>query len=282
MLVSVLYSPFTLGVVLVGLALMGQLVARRIAAARKLNKVNDIIGIYLTLVGAIYGIALAFVLTAAWSNQESTRELIDEEAQALGSIAFLARGLPHPDDDYVVLQTNQYASAMQDYEWPSLATGVPSDTLNLVSARLGLRILSFAPTDQRGNALDTELLSAFERLRALRGERRLKAEYRVPDAIWGLLIFGAVITLSLCYMLEVENRRLHLVQTGLVASLLAFALLITWNLQDPFRGVGNLSAEPFNHLADDRFMDEDAWRKLIGEKPDAKVAPHHERRHEGR
>ena len=96
MLNALLDRPLLLGVLLVLAALALQFALRHVAHVRRAPKINEIVGFYLALVGALYGIALAFILTAAWDNQEKARELTDQEAQALASVAFYARALPHP------------------------------------------------------------------------------------------------------------------------------------------------------------------------------------------
>ncbi len=259
------------GLIIVLTALVAQKLVRRVVVSKKIAAVNDVVGIYLDLVGAVYGIALAFIMSAAWGNLEATRGLVDEESQAIGSIAYLARGLPQPYEESVVKQARLYCKSMVDSEWPSLVSRTRSDALDEVSSRLGLCILRFHPSDGRDASLDDHLLDAYEHLRAIRRARRLNANYQIPTPIWILLGLGSGVTIGLCFLLELESATLHYVKTGMVSAFLVTMILVTWDLQNPFRGFNGLSPKPFQRLENDRFLNEDKWNRLRDEPNPVKV-----------
>ncbi|RYX83717.1 DUF4239 domain-containing protein [bacterium] len=254
--------PYLLGVLFVILVMVVQSRFRRTTSKRIPFKGDHILGYYVGLMSSLSGITLAFILSAAWNNHEQTREVTNQEAQVLGSIAFFGRGLPDPLGSKVVQQVQQYAQTAIDDEWPSLARGVYSLKLNQESARLGLTILRYQPSNANNAALRQQLLTAFAQLRVLRGERRLKARYQIPAEIWIFMLFAAFCILISCVMLEIEHQRFHLLQTGLIATFLTLAVVITWDLQTPFEGFSNVTDTPFSRLMDDSFVNESAWQNL--------------------
>jgi len=257
--------PYVVGLVFVVIVLMSQHLSRRVVAKKQAVQGSTILGSYLGLMGSFCGITLAFMLNAAWSNHEQTREVINQEAQMLGSIAYFGRGLPHPFDQNVINQAQRYAQTVIDDEWPSLSKNQQSLKLNHESAKLGLVILHYQPKDAIGNGLRQQLLESFAQLRTLRSERRLKARYQIPHELWVFIIFGAFNILFFCVMLEMDYHRFHLAQTGIIATFLALSLSITWDLQNPFQGFSAVSPAPFTYFQEDSFMNETAWQKLNDE-----------------
>jgi hypothetical protein len=257
--------PYLLGVTFVGLVLILQSLFKRASTNRSPLQGNNILAAYLGLMSSLCGITLAFLLSAAWNNHEQTSEITNQEALTLGSIAFYGRGLPRPFNDEVVAQVRQYAQTVIDDEWPSLAKGQYSPRLNQESARLGILILRYQPTNGRGEGVRQQLMEAFAELRVLRGERRLKAHYHIPVEIWVFIIFGALTILTSCILLEIEFQNFHLAQTGLIAAFLVLSLIIIWDLQSPFEGYSKVEPHSFLRLKDDMFINETAWQKLNSE-----------------
>ena len=97
----------------------------------------------------------------------------------------------------------------------------------MARSQLGRDILSFQPKSPRGSEVDDNILGSYDSLRALSNSRRDKADYRIPPAIWALLIFGGLATIGLCALLDVESRLLHTLQTGLVTAFITMSLLVT-------------------------------------------------------
>lgn len=260
--------PYLLGVVFVVFVLALQKLLKRVTANQRPLQGTSILSSYLSLMTSFCGITLAFLLNAAWSNHEQTRGIVDREAQVLGSIAFIARGLPDPVDDNIVSSARSYAQTTIDDEWPSLARRRHSLKLDQESARLGLSILRYQPTDANRENVRQQLMGAFADLRVLRAERRLKAQYSIPGVIWAFILFSTLSILVSCVLLEIEHQKFHIAQTGLIAAFLALSLVIMWDLQNPFDGFSKVGTTPFSRLQDDMFTNETAWQKLNSESRD--------------
>src|ERR1051326_5286387 len=93
----------------IGAALATLILVRRGPAAEKLRDTNDIAGFYITVVGTIYAVILAFMFFAVWTRYELASDVADQEANALIDIYRLSPGLPGPLARQLQLETWEYA-----------------------------------------------------------------------------------------------------------------------------------------------------------------------------
>lgn len=255
-----LLAPLLIGTATVALVVLAQSLARRIPWVAKATRMNDVVGFYLGIIGVLYAVALTFVMVAAWENQDHARETADKEAQTLGTIGLLARGLPEPYAERLVDHARAYAQTAVDAEWPALGQGRESLRLDEDGAHISLVVMSYAPSDAHGQMLADHLVTACADLKSARRARRLTAGYQVPGAIWVLMVYGGLVTVALCFLFEVEQRGLHHVKTALLATFIVVSLLVTWDLQGPFQGLSNVSPEAFaNLLHNESTLDDSAW-----------------------
>ena len=260
---STLLVPLLIGGATVALIVLAQVVARRIPLLAKATRMNDVVGFYLGIVGVLYAVALTFVMIAAWENQGRARELVDKETVTLGTIGLLARGLPPSDAERLIGYVKAYAQTALGDERRELAQGHVSQRLDLAGSRIWLLVLTRRPKDLRDQILVDHLTTACTDLKATRRARRLTAGYRIPSAIWALMVYGGLATVALCFLFEVDERGLHHAKTALLAAFIVMSLLVTWDFQEPFRGISNVSFEPFEALLrSEPTLNEDVWIPL--------------------
>jgi len=67
----------------------------------------------------------------------------------------------------------------------------------------------------------------------------------LSSSLWALVLIGAVISIAVTWAFHVRNRRMHLVMTALVSSLLGTMVFLLAAMDHPFMGKEAVSSEPF-------------------------------------
>ena len=83
-------------VVFSGLSVLGLYVVRRLVPLEKLKENHEVAGFTFGVVGAFYGLLLAFVIVAAWERFDRANEQVQSEATALISLYRLSKGFADP------------------------------------------------------------------------------------------------------------------------------------------------------------------------------------------
>ncbi|MFD0526943.1 hypothetical protein ACFQ1I_06200 [Kitasatospora arboriphila] len=120
-------STFTLGGVVVGgivvLAVLGSALTRRRYPQTADGTHNDMVGVVLSMFGAIYGVILAFVIVTLWTQLENAETVVAAEATAAAQIVRDAQAFPAADRDRVNHAVDGYVHAVVEQQWPLMRSG---------------------------------------------------------------------------------------------------------------------------------------------------------------
>ena len=67
----------------------------------------------------------------------------------------------------------------------------------------------------------------------------------MPAAMWVVVILGAFISLTACFLFPVDSSRLHYAMVGLLACLMGLVVFLIVSYDAPFRGTHGVDAEPY-------------------------------------
>jgi hypothetical protein len=108
-------------------------------------------------------------------------------------------------------------------------------------------IVSFVPADAREQVIQGEFLRVLNELYSARRTRQLAAQNAIPEVIWGIIILGTVFTIVYSFMFNVEDVRMHMVMTGMVASSMALVVVLVIALDRPFRGELSITTDAYTN-----------------------------------
>src|SRR5665213_3022767 len=92
-------------------------ILRTLFSVKELEKFKDVTGIYVSMIGVLYGVFLAFIVIAIWENYDHVKSNIDNEADALSNIYRDAKGLP-PGTKYSIDScVKKYVTFVVENEW---------------------------------------------------------------------------------------------------------------------------------------------------------------------
>src|ERR1700720_1421653 len=126
-MVYLLFWPVWLQVLFVvvvfsGLSILGLYTVRRLVPVENLKQNHEVAGFTFGVIGAFYGLLLAFVIVAAWERFDRADEKVQGEAMALASLYRLAKAYPQPVQHNLQQAIRAYAQNAIEVEWPRMLT----------------------------------------------------------------------------------------------------------------------------------------------------------------
>ena len=238
----------------VSLAAVGGLeVVRRLVPSEARQKHNDVAGFIYAALGVIYAVLLALVVIAAWEGYERARVTVEDEANALAEIFWMAHWMPQPQGREVQEVARSYAQEVVDKEWPLMEQGrtplmedvqeTPTGWVLIDDLRTKLN--AFEPDTKAEQDLHAEGLDEVQRLADARRMRLVAASESMPPILWVVLIFGGVVTVGFTYLFGLENTWAHRLMVASLAAVIALVLFTIGNLEYPFSGSTHVSPGAF-------------------------------------
>jgi hypothetical protein len=235
-------------------ALAGLEVVQRLVPATSRQRHNDVAGFIYAALGVIYAVLLALVVIAVWEEYEAASETVEQEANALAEIAWLAHRLPEPEGTHIQELARPYAEEVSHKEWPLMEQGeaplmtqveeTPTGWTLIDDIRASLQeVETRNPADEQ---LYAEGLDQVQRLADARRMRLVAAEEGIPAVLWSVLIFGGVAAIGFTYLFGLENTWAHRLMVVTLASVIGLVLFTIGAIEHPFSGGARIGPEAFD------------------------------------
>jgi hypothetical protein len=235
--------------VMVGLAAAGQHAVRRRWPETADGEHNDVAGVALGLIGAVYGIVLAFVIVALYEQSQEANANVRQEATEVAQIYRATRVFPPPVAEEIRRELTAYVETVVGPEWELMADGEFSQQAWDDIDALYVTFQSYEPQTERQSAFYGEAVGKLDELVAARRQRLHFAEDSLPGAFQILILGGAIVLIGFMYFIGIANRRVQMTMTLGIAALIAFNLLLIVLLDHPFSGDIGVSDRPFHEGA---------------------------------
>src|SRR5271163_1680079 len=125
---------------------------RWLVPLERLQKNHEVAGVTFGVLGAFYGLVLAFVIVAAWERFNEANAYALSEATALESLYKLGSAFSEPIRSRIDSAVVAYSHRVIDEEWPQMA----DDTFQggkVGAHELWSVVLAYHPTDSREQML---------------------------------------------------------------------------------------------------------------------------------
>lgn len=230
-----------------GVAVLGQMLVRRRLPELEKHGINDVAGIAIGVLAAVFGIILGFVTVSLYENFTEAQASVEREATELIQLLEDTRSFAPHAADAMQREIRSYIAAVRFSEWERMRDG-KSDP------QIGKRHITDLYHELAVYEPDTMARTAFysdavARLNDVVDARRVRLSYaseELPGAFWLMLVVGTVLLISSLYLLGAAQRRLHTIMVVAVAVLTSFNLLIIVALDHPFSGDIKVSDSPFD------------------------------------
>lgn len=232
-----------------GLTVSGLYLVRSRVSAQRLKDDHDVAGFTFSVVGAFYGVVLAFVIVAVWQRFERANEKAQDESLALSNLYNLSRGFDEPERGELQQALHTYTTKVLEREWTQMSENSYRLTMEDENALWQL-LLKYAPAaGQQQVILDKSL----DQVAALSDARRLRYVYyseNLPAVIWIVIYVGRVITLGFSYFFSTRLFRSQAIMCATFAALIGLTILAISELATPYQGAIVVSNEGFRFLLD--------------------------------
>lgn len=224
---------------------------RRVVPHEKLTPHNDVSGFVYAAIGVIYAVLLGFAVISVWEEARDAEENALQEANAVRDLYRLAGGLPSQTGEEVRAAALAYATTVVDVEWDAMDDQTaPSPEAIAQLDRLWQALTQANPTTETETVVLGESLSQLDQLSGHRAQRIIDSDSGIVGLLWVVLIGGAALTVLFPAIFGVENAVLHALIIATLAATLGLLLLLTFDLNHPYRGDVDLSPEGFQRVID--------------------------------
>jgi hypothetical protein len=235
-------------------ALAGLELVQRLVPATSRQRHNDVAGFIYAALGVIYAVLIALVVIAVWEEYDAASETVEQEANAVAEIVWLAHRLPEPEGTHIQELARSYAEEVSHKEWPLMeqgeaplmtqTQGTPSGWTLIDEIRANLQ--EFQPHTPADEQLYAEGLDQIQRLADARRMRLVAAEEGIPGVLWAVLIFGGVAAIGFTYLFGLANTWAHRLMVFTLAAVIGLVLFTIGALEHPFSGGARIGTEAFD------------------------------------
>jgi hypothetical protein len=242
-------SPAQIAFVLVifgGGSVAGLCLVRRLVPVDHLQKNHEVAGITFGVLGAFYGLVLAFVIVAAWEQFTAANANSHQEASALESLYKLGAGFAEPMRTRFDSAVFEYTRRVVDEEWPQMA----NDSYRAQTGRtlkLWSILLSYHAADSREQMLEDKAIDQLTILGQTRNQRILYYDDDLPSVVWLIIYLGCAITIGFSYFFGSHVFRAQVVMCAFFSVMLGVTILAILELAHPYQGTVTIPDEPFRY-----------------------------------
>jgi hypothetical protein len=244
-------SGFVIIIMSALLALVGLFLVRRTVPLAVLETHHEVAGFFIGVLGVFYAVLLAFVVIVVWEDFKDAKGTVTQEANHLGDIVRLSRGLPAPLPQQVREAAIHYAQAVSDDEWKAMRRNEASHQAQAAMDKLWQIILAVEVSTARESALYTEMLDRLTELSNRRRERLHASHESIPTVLWAGLWAGGLVTIVFTYFFGVKSIRSQALMTAALTGEIAFILFLIALLDHPFRGDVTVGPEAFLEIMEE-------------------------------
>jgi hypothetical protein len=235
-------------------AVVGLTLVQRLVPATIRKEHNDVAGFIYAVLGVIYAVLLALAVIAVWEEYERVHETVEDEANALADIFWLAHGLPEPEGRHLQELARSYAEEVVDEEWPLMEQGRTPLMEHTRATPRGWALIDdirgtlqeeVEPRTVAGQEHYAEGLDQLERLTDARRTRLVDAEETIPAVLWVVLVVGGVVVVGFAYLFGLENTWAHRLMVAALTGVIALVLFTISVLDHPFSGGARIGTDAF-------------------------------------
>ena len=233
-------------VVFGGGSVAGLCLVRWLVPLDRLQKNHEVAGVTFGVLGAFYGLVLAFVIVAAWERFNDANAYALTEATALESLYKLGAAFSEPMRTQLDSAVLEYSHRVIDKEWPEMADNTfQGGTIG--AHELWSAVLSYHPTDNREQMLMDKSIDQLNLVSQARSERYNYYEQDLPSVVWTVIYLGCLMTIGFSYFFGSNVFRAQVLMCGFFSILLGMTILAILELAHPYQGVVTISNEPYRY-----------------------------------
>jgi hypothetical protein len=231
-------------------ALLFLFVLYRVWAPSQRRAQNDMVGPSVGVIGTMYAVLIAFMLSGVWGNFQSAQVNAEQESNCLVDLFRFADNFKPAERDEVQGLARKYATIMIDKEWPLMQSDRVDDVGRNVTYELWTAVSRIEPhTSSESLNLD-HALGELNTLTEHRRIRLLQSRTQLPPILWSVLIVGGIVTVASTCLFGADSLRAHMVQVFAITFLVSLTLVAIAEVDRPYQGDVRVGPEGFRFALD--------------------------------
>ena len=223
---------------------------------------NDMVGFALSSFSVLYGLLVGLLAVAAYQNFSGVSDIVTKEASSLAALYRDLRAYPQPVKGRLRDELRDYTRQLIDKSWPEQQRGiVPTEGSHRISQFID-ELMTFEPSKKSEEILHAETFHQLNNFVELRRSRLANVTTGIPAVFWWVVALGAIITITLLAMLDMEIH-VHLILGGAVSLFLGLVIFLIAAMDNPFRGEVSVGPDAFVAVYDTLMKPNDAVSKSM-------------------
>ena len=247
-----LYTAVVLIVLIETVSMIGLFLARRFVLPRfnYSEGINDAVSGTVQAIGVFYGITVGLIAVAVWDTNSKATDLVTREASAIGGMYRDVQGFPVPLRDELSSLLRDYTTYIIQQSWPAQKQGRTAEGGTEIMNQFQAKLFAYQPATPGQAQLYGEALRAFNNLTDARRLRLNAVRGGLSGTMWAVIWIGAVISIGVAYLFNIQDAKMHALLIGLMAGFLSIVLFMIVINDKPFYGSVSVSPEPYQGLLD--------------------------------
>ncbi len=197
---------------------------------------NDVAGAIVATAGTVVAVMLSFMVVVVWQEFDASAGNVQREASAVADLYHIAGDMPNPLQSQLQTTLDSYVAIVVKDEWPRMRHGGASDEARLAAYDVGHELASFVPRSQRQSTLQQQSLALYQTFIDARRQRLGDNAQGIPAVLWGTMLFCVCVLIYLTYSFRITRLATHYAMTIGVTAIIMSILVLTAELDYPFRG----------------------------------------------
>ena len=225
---------------------LGQTLVHRLFRSQDFIAHNEVGGIIIAVAGTMYAVVLGFITVVAWQHYLEARDLVVQESDAAIDVWHTAVGLPPSVRTRIRADMIGYTQIMITKEWPRMREGAFDENAAMISMDAINSAGAFVPSNMGQSNAQVATLQQLGVLHDARQQRIATNDPSVSRFEWCVLLIGAFCIIAFCWLFGLRNRRMQLLMTSAVVTIIVSTLVMLFELQDPFRSSVGVTSQAWS------------------------------------
>jgi len=231
---------------LIGIALVHPHM-RRVVHGKQ--QVNDVVIFVAANYGLVYAVLFGLLVVATFQITKDLQDHIAMEASSLATIYRSTEAYPEPLRSELRAQLRDYTHYVIEKDWPAhrqVRVLVGGDhRLQAIRQKL----FSFEPKTASEGEIHREMLRYFNAMNVAREERLGAVFSSIPDVLWYVLLFGALVMIVFLWMLHMDLLP-QVLFGGITAIFLGVMIFLIYAMDHPLQGAVSVGPDAFQTVYD--------------------------------
>ena len=227
---------------------LGLWVIRMLVPVERLKKNHEVAGFTFGVLGAFYGLFLAFVIVAAWQRYDRADESVQHEALSITALYRLAGDFQEPTRGVLQHGIRTYLASIIERDWPEMANNTYAAKRDAVGAMFLWKIVAdYKPADSHQQALVDKSFDQLDQISNARAMRYLYYAESLPHMVWMVIYAGLFIIIGFSYFFGLESFGSQALMCAVFSGLLGLTILAILELAHPYQGTQAVPLSPMTY-----------------------------------